>query len=98
MFLVIGPNVWGRGETEAEALKIAVKEYGGRKLPRYLVYDVHPETTLDNQGDICWPHTDDDYENSRPKLIKKVIKGKIVEDHSEELGEYKWVSMHRRTK
>ncbi len=48
--LVIGPYVWGRGDTLTEALVNADK-------PRYYVaYICHPDTWVDDGGCICYPH------------------------------------------
>ena len=47
--LVIGPNVWGRGDTLKEALKNASRP------KKYIAYIAHPESRVDFMGNITFP-------------------------------------------
>jgi hypothetical protein len=67
-YLVIGPGVWGRGETEEQAVNAARKagHYGRRKLKRYLVYEIDdPEVRVDQDGFIV-------HKGKPPRLVKRV--------------------------
>ena len=79
-FIVIGLNVWGKGDTEAEALAKAKLENGG-PLKTYAVYNVHPETTVDGMGSMGWPHeldSPDGQANPKdmPVEVRRVVAGK----------------------
>lgn len=93
MILVIGPHVWAKGETEQEALGEAVSKYGG-KLPRYLVYDVHPETYVDQLGEMCYPATLIE-RDVRPRTVKAVLRGKVIEDNTSMLDDFTWVIVNK---
>lgn len=55
-FLAVGPNCWGRGTTDQEAIKNARKAFSvslnGRF--RYILYDVDPSTYVDEMGGFCY--------------------------------------------
>lgn len=73
-FLVIGPNVWGKGNTPDAARKNAAAEYGrGRRLKDYIVYKVHPDTRVDPDGSTVYPSMDD-----APVELYRVLDGKQV--------------------
>jgi hypothetical protein len=56
VFFVIGPLCWGRGETEAEAVRNAKANFspmmGGKW--RYIVFDAHESVTIDGMGSFCY--------------------------------------------
>lgn len=55
-FIAIGPNVWGRGATDAEAIANARKEYGrGRAGFRCILFDADVNTWVDEMG--MWVYT-----------------------------------------
>jgi hypothetical protein len=71
MFLVIGQNVWGRGETEELAHSKASKA-NGSKLKRYQVYEsADPEVAVSDEGYIVTR------QDCRAKLVK-LVDGKFV--------------------
>jgi hypothetical protein len=47
--LVVGPNVWGRGDTLTEAIANASKP------KQYIAYIVHPSTYVDGMGMLSYP-------------------------------------------
>jgi hypothetical protein len=65
MFIAIGPNVWGRGETKEEALKKAAGVRGARKLPKYAIYQSDdPAIFVTGMGHLCY-----DSKYDRPVLV-----------------------------
>ena len=63
--MVIGPGVWGKGDTLTEALAMAKK--AGDPCRHYLAYIIHPDTWVDDDGAICSPH------EFRPKEFHRVL-------------------------
>jgi hypothetical protein len=56
-FLAVGPNGWGKGNTEAEAvrnMKKAVPHWHGTRY-RYETFECHPDTNVEPLGDLSWP-------------------------------------------
>lgn len=52
-FLVIGPHVWGRGDTFAEAFTNARREGPGVEK-RFLLFDAPANARVDGMGYIAW--------------------------------------------
>jgi hypothetical protein len=53
-FLVIGPFVWGKGNTPNEARRIAARQMtNGRPMRSYMVFLVGPSSYIDQMGRIC---------------------------------------------
>jgi hypothetical protein len=72
MFIVVGPNVWARAESEEEALKKASKEAGVRRLKKYLVYESSdPNFKVTPFGNLEYAFGHD------PRLVKRVDGRKV---------------------
>lgn len=63
--LVMGANVWGKGDTLAEALKNASKP------THYIAYIVHHSAYVDDMGYITW-NTGDEYPRDTPEQRKEL--------------------------
>lgn len=63
IILVVGDRAWGKGATLDEARDKMV-QCGGKRC-HYVAYVAHPDTRVDEMGDLCFP-TD-----QRPKLIHR---------------------------
>lgn len=72
--IVIGPGVWGKDAEEVWALRKAQQEYGGGRLPRYLVYRAHPEAVVEGDAIVSPAGA------SPPELIRRVVNGRDVTD------------------
>jgi hypothetical protein len=74
-FLVIGPNVWGKGNTPDEAKQKAALLLGGSpfKLRKYMVFLVSEESAVDEYGMITTP-----MDEAGPIELYRVIDGKQV--------------------
>lgn len=77
IFIVIGPNAWGRGETVKEAKAQCKRNLGGnsRLSDEYLVYDCPPGTAVNSYGQFTYGMQ---YIRSGPKLVKHMRKGKEI--------------------
>jgi hypothetical protein len=53
VFMVIGANYWGKGDTKKAAVNAAVKA-GLRPGMDYGVYLVPPSAYIDGMGRMCW--------------------------------------------
>ena len=55
IFLCVGPNVWGKGFTEGQAITACREElHGGRRLPEYILYaTTDPWAFIDGMGSLC---------------------------------------------
>lgn len=70
VYLAVGPNCWGRGNTVSEALRNARKNlpaYNLREGALLCVYRVTPEAYVDDFGAITYPTGD-----PIPEFIKAV--------------------------
>ena len=73
-FIVVGPYVWGKGDSEAEAMQKAKRANSGSALPKAIVYEVSDDTTVDEGlGGFCYPAGD-----PKPKEVKRLVRGRIV--------------------
>lgn len=55
VYICIGPNVWGKGDTQEEALKKARKIYGGMSMQEYDIHRVHKDTRVNDMGHWVYP-------------------------------------------
>ncbi len=53
VYLVVGPNVWGKDADYLKALKIARNEYGAG-MKKWIVYDAPADARVDGMGGICY--------------------------------------------
>lgn len=56
-YIAIGPNAWGKGATQMEAIKLMRKNVSSsNRKYGYLVYECHPDSTVDQVcGGIEYP-------------------------------------------
>lgn len=74
-FIAVIQNYWGRGDTQAEALKNAIKESGRyvRDVKHYSIYLVPEDTQVTGMGSLSYP-----MDAFHPIEIRRVRKGKDV--------------------
>lgn len=59
-YLAMGPHVWGRGESAADAIKVARKVGAGSKssggVPGkgFLIFECGPSTRVNDLGGLVW--------------------------------------------
>lgn len=69
--MVIGPNIWGRGKTGAEALKKCMQQTGkrGPKGMPFLVFEVAEGSYVDEMGYICY---------TTGERSKEILRGRVI--------------------
>jgi hypothetical protein len=71
-YLVIGDQCWGRGKTEAEAIKVCRENSGQRgKFKTYITYLTTSGTRVDEMGYLCRP------ENDPQPIVIRMVKGGV---------------------
>jgi hypothetical protein len=55
LYIVVVPNYWGKGKTIQEAKKNCREAGFYGRMTRYRVFKVHPSTTIDGMGMLCYP-------------------------------------------
>ncbi len=72
--LVIGSSVWGKGDTEQEAMKHAQQENSNLPLLDASVYEVPDELEVDDYGNFMY-----NFGSPMPKLLHRIQGGLLIE-------------------
>lgn len=58
VYLAVGPNCWGKGKTQAIAIRNArtYKPSWVKGKVKWIVFYGDPRCFIDDMGNICWPH------------------------------------------
>ena len=54
IYLVVGPNCWGRGLTQEAATKAARVYCPVPRFRKWVVFYGHPSMYVDDMGSLCW--------------------------------------------